>query len=357
MKKETDQLNLELTDTVNRYSGADPNVIRSILQHYRTTGFPYQRLTLGEIVDGYYELMRLKTEEMVNKKETWSIRSDSTSVAVANYYHPHRYGVVCNNHRTALYVFGRDHLLLKAIKKCAKMQGGISDTRLRSMLSIFEGVQVASNFPPGTAKAIYERFLYHPGVVWDMSCGFGGRLLAAMSTDSVSQYFGTEPSSLTFAGLEKMNQDIHRLIDFPPPCDVTLAMQGSETLLPPNFKSVDLCFTSPPYFDTEKYCREETQSYLRYYNRTDWIKNFIGGTVENCKSILKPDGKILINIANVNSFQNLEQATVKECKDRGLELLQYFAINFSTMPGKGKRNRNDLNAGCRTEPLFVFRVK
>ena len=37
----------------------------------------------------------------------------------------------------------------------------------------------------------------------------------------------------------------------------------------------DTIFTSPPYFNVEKYSDEDTQSYVRYKNIDSWNKNFL----------------------------------------------------------------------------------
>ena len=39
-------------------------------------------------------------------------------------------------------------------------------------------------------------------------------------------------------------------------------------------KSLDLCFTSPPYFDTEKYSDEDTQSYKKFPTEDGWVNGF-----------------------------------------------------------------------------------
>ena len=49
------------------------------------------------------------------------------------------------------------------------------ENRLRQSIKIYSGTQSVSNFRP-TEKLIYERY-GGDGVVWDMSCGWGGRLL------------------------------------------------------------------------------------------------------------------------------------------------------------------------------------
>ena len=48
---------------------------------------------------------------------------------------------------------------------------------------------------------------------------------------------------------------------------------GSEEYKPKK-NSLDFAFTSPPYFDTEKYSNEKTQSYLKYSNINTWKESF-----------------------------------------------------------------------------------
>ena len=49
----------------------------------------------------------------------------------------------------------------------------------------------------------------------------------------------------------------------------------------------DTIFTSPPYFNTEKYSLHDTQSYLRYKKIDDWNTNFLHKTIDKlivCKN-------------------------------------------------------------------------
>ena len=328
----------------------NPGVISSILKHYQQTGFPYIKLTEKEKEDEFRELQNLDTNKLVDGK---NFISDSTGVALANSYHPHRYGIVCNDHRTALDVFNREDTLRKCIEKCIHMNGKINDSKLRSMLSIFEGVQVASNFPPGTAKAIYEHLAGPYARVWDMSMGFGGRMIAAMASRNVVTYYGTDPSTKTFDGLFRMYQDfLRRQTHGDKYC--ILFQSGSEMKLPSNWVDIDFCFTSPPYFNTEKYAREDTQSFLAYPYQDTWQRDFLGATFRNCASILKASGRIAINIANVETFKNLERATVIEAERNGFKLVDTYFLLYTTMPGKGERNRQRGVSGKRKEPIFIF---
>lgn len=349
---EGEQLSLDLDRSGERYTPASEQMITEILRHYQKEGFPYLVLSDEGKESEFSNLVNFNQQLIFGDQ----VISDSTGVTVANSYHPHRFEVECNNHRTAMYVFRREHLLRKCIQKCLKMQGKVTESALRSMLCIFEGVQVASNFPPATAKEIYEHFLPNPGPVWDMSCGWGGRLIAAMASGSVSKYQGTEPSSKTYLGLVSMSRFLHSLRN----CSrspVLIEKQGSETELPSHWESVDLCFTSPPYFNTEKYADEETQSYKKFPTQGEWMDHFMRDTLRNCISIMKPSAYLVVNIADVNTYKSLTKDFVKTADKVGFKLIETKRLELSTMPGQGKRNKNESNKGNRHEPIFVFTKK
>jgi hypothetical protein len=325
----------------------DQHILQKVFNHYIENGFPYLVISDDQKLEEYFSLTEYKAE--VFEKTFYS---NSTGVALANSYHPHRYGISCGSNKTALSVFQNHDKLKRCIKKCIALSGSVDDSKLRSMLSIFEGTQVASNFPPGTAKSIYTHFLPSGGVVWDMSCGFGGRLLAAICCRNI-KYYGTDPSTQTFVGLNFMISDLKRLgAEFIQPI---LFNHGSEVPLEIESNSVDFCFTSPPYFNTERYAEESTQSFKAYPYRDVWIKKFIGGTAENCKRILKPYGLVAFNIANVKSFKFLEECTVKEFLSHGFLLKDTFHLGYSMMPGKGSKNKQfESGKKYRLEPIFIF---
>ena len=64
----------------------------------------------------------------------------------------------------------------------------------------------------------------------------------------------------------------------------------------------DTIFTSPPYFDVERYSDEDTQSWVRYKNIDSWNKDFLHSTLGKVIFTLKKDGVLYQNnIADVYS--------------------------------------------------------
>jgi len=151
-------------------------------------------------------------------------------------------------------VFFDDELFHKAIHKQLKHSSYISHVSVRKSLRFLSGAQGVSNFRPAAAAALYRRFLpASGGVVWDMSAGYGGRLLGALACPRVKKYIGTDPATLTMAGLREMRDELvpmARALDRSP-LDVELLHCGSEDYIPEK-NSLDACISSPPYGATEQ---------------------------------------------------------------------------------------------------------
>ena len=218
---------------------------------------------------------------------------------------------------------------------------------LRKVLKVMTGSQAVSNFRPTAADAIYKRFLPNGGLTWDMSGGYGGRLLGAIK--SQIHYIATEPAKETFDGLNQIVNDWgYQSNLFKASQRLEIIQSGSEDYVPEK-ESLDLCFTSPPYFDTEKYSDEDTQSYIKFPSKVEWLEGFLRKTIQNCFYGLKPKHYLIINIANVSSFSNLEEECKRIVEEEGFWYVNNFNLTLSKMPGK------NVKAGKKYEPIFVFR--
>ena len=121
---------------------------------------------------------------------------------------------------------------------------------------------------------------------------------------------------------------------------------GSEEFVPDC--DVDFCFTSPPYFDTEKYSDEDTQSWKKYGNREKWLEGFLKQTILNCHSCLVGNGVMAINIANVRSYPTMEDDTVRTATENGFEHVCTMKYLLSSLSAKNV---------YKFEPVFIFRRK
>ena len=194
-------------------------------------------------------------------------------------------------------------------------------------------------------------------MVFDPSMGWGGRLVGAIVCRKVIKYIGCDPGKDTFKGLERMRDELLPMVrKINRNLAVELHNLGSETQemrdeLKPN--SVDLAFTSPPYFLQEKYSDDLTQSCVRYGDQESWLNDFMGPTLDNCAYCLKHGGTLAINIANVSSYRgSLQDDFLLLATRKGFVYVKTLELQLSAMPGtKHKYGKH------KAEPIFVFKKR
>jgi len=313
------------------------------LEYARKRGIPYYEYNKEERQIEFEKICRSKFAKGIAGDEVLQLLH---GIGLAWSYFPHHWGIKVMKMKTPLDVFYDDAMLSKALISRMKWGGDtnikedgfLSDAQLRKAIRTASGVQSVSNFRPVAAASIYHKYAGN-GIVWDMSCGFGGRLLGAFASARVKKYIGTEPSSLTFEGLKNIKKDFSFL-----PMQVELHKCGSENFIPSC--RVDLCFTSPPYFNTEQYSEEETQSFKKFVTTEEWNEGFLRKTIRNCFVCLNLNGYMIINIANVKYHKTLEEDTVRIAEEEGFVLHETLKLRLSSLT-KG---------GFKYEPIFVFKL-
>ena len=308
--------------------------IEVIFNYWRKRGFPHYQVREDEKHQHLRKIQKFNIDTIFKDNQ---IIQTMHGLRLAWSYFPHAWSVKCGGAKyTPMDIYTSDEKFKSAIRKCWKLFNRINDTTIRKILKIYTNSQAVSNFRPTAAKLIYEKF--GGDVIWDMSCGWGGRLIGFL-TSSRPKYIGTEPSSRTFDGLKKIKKDFNYLTK-----SVELHKLGSE-VFEPKQESLDLCFTSPPYFDTEKYSDEETQSYIKYPNKDEWVNGFLQRTIENCYRGLKGNKYMLINIANTPKYKFIEEETIRISKELGFKQEKTIELTLSSVMG----------AGYKYEPIFVFK--
>lgn len=165
-----------------------------------------------------------------------------------------------------------------------------------------------SNFNPVIARKIYERYIpFDDAVIFDYSCGFGSRMLGALSSKYKYNYVGVEPYDELYQRLLIfMNWIASNLCN---ESSATIYNLGSETIIPNLIGKVDLSFSSPPYFNYETYTECETQSYIRYPEYDEWLENFVVETVKNIYMYTKEDGLHLVNLEDTKRIKLIQDWT------------------------------------------------
>jgi DNA methylase len=345
----------------------------------RAEGFPHYALSREEKEDKLRKLIDYDYSRLIRRG---IVKQVTHFNPLASCYFPHMSGVRGGGKRTQDELFTDKHDFPKAMGKHNKLRDRsqrelheemnlpnifehylppavLTRSSVRKALRTFSGTQGVSNFSPVAAAAIYHRLLPEQGsVVFDPSCGWGGRLAGAIACDRVRKYIGCDPSTETFKGLEQMRAE---LVPLARPMgrnlEVELYKLGSETkemrdALPE--RGVDAIFSSPPYFGQEEYSREPSQSYIQFPTPDAWLNGFMRTTLDNCAYCLKPDGTLAINIADVSGYPgNLEHDFLTLADSRGWKLVRTMKLALSVMPGTRRKQKGT----HKYEPIFVFRKK
>ena len=210
---------------------------------------------------------------------------------------------------------------------------GKSPNDMRSMFA-FVGAGYCSNFRPATAKTIYE--LYGKGncKVLDTSSGFGGRLLGFFTAKNTAEYVGIDPNTADscnkFIEFMQMRFGINK--------KAYVNRIGSEDFTVENYPQYenyfDISFTSPPYFDTEKYSDSDTQSYKKFNTYDAWVDGFYQNTIYNSCNALKLDGTFAINI--FEKVDNIKEYTEEFLNDCGFYIIKEDKYLLRVMSGTQK---------------------
>ena len=160
---------------------------------------------------------------------------------------------------------------------------------------------VASQFKPSIAKGFYDYF--QSDKVLDFSAGWGDRLAGFYCGDTTKHYVGIDPNTNNHPNYKKQVEfyEKHRTM-FEQEKKVDLICSPAEDVDFTKYENYfDTIFTSPPYFNIEKYSDEDTQSYKRYTNIDRWNEDFLHSTLGKLIFTLKKDGIIAVNISDVYS--------------------------------------------------------
>jgi hypothetical protein len=326
---------------------------RADFEHYRDQGFPVYSLKRDEKRQELLDLLLADHAGIIDKRG--QIKQTMHGLALAWHYHPLAWTVRCGHRKTPVELFSDDLQFLRAIERRTKLGNAFTDSGLRKILRSFSSTQSVSNFRPTAAAAIYHRLLpKEGGVVWDMSGGFGGRLLGALACDRVDRYIGTDPSTYAMDGLREMADELVPMADQlgRRNLQVELHQTGSEDFVPER-NSLSLCFSSPPYAGWEQYSDELSQSHRKFPTQESWLHGFVGATLRNCAHGLTRNGILAINIASVAAFPHLAKVFVRFAEDNGWRLVETLQLQMSKMVGLKHIGKSAFKA----EPIFVFKKK
>lgn len=246
--------------------------------------------------------------------------------------------------------FYDDTKLRRAIRICFEFRDGNSlvyPTAIRRSLELVTGENI-QNFKAQNARAIAE---YCCPVLWgriyDYSSGYGGRLLGITSSNLQFDYVGVDPNTETVENLKLLNHfiaesggregEIHQSV--------------SEEFVPEN---IDCAFSSPPYFNLEKYSDEPTQCMNRFDSLDNWFDGYVAPTMKNIHKGLNSDGVFATNIADYKTpkeeFKVVDR-WIETAEKLGFKHTETVKMMLNTRPGVGNGKQDGVE---KFEGIYVF---
>ena len=343
--------------------------INEVYKFWQERGFPYYNTDPTWRKEKMAKLQAVNCKDLLTKDNV--IKPHQEGLSLAWSYMPHSFGIRCGKMRTPMEIYEDEEHFKKGIKKLLTgsffgkysvsdlkpaskttnvedmFKEGLTTYRseeakhkaesvMRSLLRRYTGTQCVSNFRPTAAACLYQNFMKPGELVWDMSMGYGGRILGAIISDV--NYVGTDPATLTFKGLCEIKEDHAR-----PNRQYFLNKKGSEVFIPKE-NSLDFAFTSPPYFNWEQYSDDAEQSFKNFSTNEDWNNGFLRKTIQNVFTGLKPGKYMGLNVANIKSHKTFEDDTVRIAVEEGFEHTDTYKLQLSSQ-----------ESGAKYEPVFIFR--
>lgn len=350
---ELSQKNLE--DLVLNLRGRDWFTLRGMererivdlcFRYWRKRGFPHYDLSKEEMKEEFLRITETPKERMVLGN---LLQMSMIGLKLANHFHPQMWRVQVKGSKAPVDRFNDDEKLRAVILKALKVfpnRLSTNDSNMRRMLKTYSNTACVSNFRPTVAKAIYEYFSGDGDSVLDFSAGYGGRLLGCLSLRRA--YTGIDPCYKQILGLKRMVATLDSLVNLNTKANIVFGC--AEDVMPSlKSSSVSLIFSSPPYFDLERYSEDNRQSYIRYPLYAEWIEKFLKKIITESYRLLEPGGYFVVNIADINGYRLAEDAL--RIAKNSFTLSRVLQMRLGNKPYL-RAQRKD---AYKFEPVFVFR--
>ncbi len=333
-------------------------IVEIVFQYLRRHGYPHNVLDRSTLIKKMHTISNGKSPLL----EDDHLQVNTTGLQVPNHFHNHMVKVKClDRYISPQECFDDDDKLRDAIDRWMELGNKPTLAGIRRILRTRDKVRSVVNFKPVIAKYIYDKYC-HSGdrhrlaKTLDPCAGFGGRLSGCIASREDIYYHGIDPCGDTAIGNMKMaafytsvyENDIEKARMFPFRFKFDLGC--AEDVMPTLWEPYDLVFTSPPFFDVEKYDNgSPDQSFVRYPSYQEWLKKFLFPVLKQSYRVLRKHGKLVINVKNYDKMAIADDMR-DYCEKLGFKLLKIYQMRLSN----NEYHRKEGQDNWHTEPMFVF---
>lgn len=281
------------------------------------------------------EFEKLKNKDLSLNDDN-EIRPDSLyGLPLCRPYFPNRFKARYKDRDSAFESWRDRDKLERAVKYQLRFGDPVTPRRVRRALQM--NVRTPTLFKPVQAKFICEEYGREEGLYWDPCAGYGGRLLGSVSTGM--NYIATEVDPKTVEGDRKLAKDLG-IED-----KVEIYRESAEEFNPS--VPLDLVFTSPPYWNCEKYSNHDDQSYKKYSTFNHWSEGFLKPVIQTSYDSLKSGGYLALNISDINEESERKSTIPLEAVTK--EISREVGFTFH------KRVKMPIRSSEKSwEPIYIF---
>ena len=322
---------------------------------------PYKEISLAEAIEDFEKLKEFDSQSLICDGE-WGTKFDykynfldkyigmsNVGLDASNYFHQkERWKCDATGYPSPQKTWETERFRLTLFKALFSLNvKEINPQVLRNIISLRK--YIAAQFRPSAAKAIYEYFGAEK--VLDFSSGWGDRFAGAYASDTVKTYLGFDPNHHLQMGYYQQHQIYGTMAKL---TNRILPVEAEDKNVHVATE-VDLVFTSPPYFDKEKYSNDKRQSFIKHKGFDNWMENFLFKAIELRTEKLKVGGHLVINISDIYTRKKL----YKICDGMNdfiasMKNFEYIGAMGLRMP-KRPMSKSSKNAGIYGEPIWIWK--
>ena len=325
---------------------------------------PYREISYDDMVDDYMKLKKLKFKKLSSVGE-WGSKFDyeyyfnnhyieniNIGNKASDYFHQvERWTCDATGYPSPQKTWETEKFRLTLFKALFSLKvKEINPTVLRNIISLRK--YIAAQFRPSAAKYIYDYF--QAETVLDFSMGWGDRILGAHTSEYVKKYVGFDPNLRLINGYVKQITEYQKIgtpmkFKLHPWCaeDAQISLQDK----------FDLVFTSPPYFDKEKYDQSDQQSYKKYKGFDSWMRDFLFEAIKLRTTNLKSGGHLVINISDIYTrktrFQICDGMNDSIASTGQFDYMGAIGLRMPKRP----MSKSSKTLGVYGEPIWVWKKK